>query len=112
MRSFKQDNIRFFKLFTNRVSRLYDIVNSLLDYTIQIRDTYESRIEVKQNRIMTLLTVVTTIFMPLTLIAGWYGMNFKYMPELNWEIGYPLVFIVSVLIVVLSLIFFKMKKWL
>ena len=61
---------------------------------------------------MTLLTVVTTIFMPLTLIAGWYGMNFKYMPELNWEIGYPLVFIVSVLIVVLSLIFFKMKKWL
>ena len=109
---FKQDNIRFFKLFTNRVSRLYDIVNSLLDYTIQIRDTYESRIEVKQNRIMTLLTVVTTIFMPLTLIAGWYGMNFKYMPELNWEIGYPLVFIVSVLIVVLSLVFFKMKKWL
>ena len=77
-----------------------------------IRDTYEFRIEVKQNRIMTLLTVVTTIFMPLTLIAGWYGMNFKYMPELNWEIGYPLVFIVSVLIVVLSLIFFKMKKWL
>ena len=109
---FKQDNIRFFKLFTNRVSRLYDIVNSLLDYTIQIRDTYESRIEVKQNRIMTLLTVVTTIFMPLTLIAGWYGMNFKYMPELNWKIGYPLVFIVSVLIVVLSLIIFKMKKWL
>ena len=109
---FKQDNIRFFKLFSNRVSRLYDIVNSLLDYTIQIRDTYESRIEVKQNRIMTLLTVVTTIFMPLTLIAGWYGMNFKYMPELNWKIGYPLVFVVSVLIVVISLLFFRWKKWL
>jgi magnesium transporter len=87
-------------------------VNSLLDYTIQIRDTYDSRIEVKQNRIMTLLTVVTTIFMPLTLIAGWYGMNFKYMPELDWKIGYPLVFAVSVLIVILSLLFFKKKKWL
>ena len=109
---FKLDNIRFFKLFSNRVSRLYDIVNSLLDYTIQIRDTYDSRIEVKQNRIMTLLTVVTTIFMPLTLIAGWYGMNFKYMPELDWKIGYPLVFAVSVLIVILSLLFFKKKKWL
>ena len=109
---FKLDNIRFFKLFSNRVSRLYDIVNSLLDYTIQIRDTYDSRIEVKQNRIMTLLTVVTTIFMPLTLIAGWYGMNFKYMPELDWKIGYPLVFVVSVLIVILSLLFFKKKKWL
>ena len=87
-------------------------MNSLLDYTIQIRDTYDSRIEVKQNRIMTLLTVVTTIFMPLTLIAGWYGMNFKYMPELDWKIGYPLVFAVSVLIVILSLLFFKKKKWL
>lgn len=109
---FKSDNIRFFKLFSNRVSRLYDVVNSLIDYTNQIRDTYESRIEVRQNHIMTLLTVVTTIFMPLTLIAGWYGMNFKYMPELNWEIGYPLVFIVSVLIVAFSLLFFKLKKWL
>ena len=100
---FKTDNIRFFKLFSNRVSRLYDVVNSLIDYTSQIRDTYESRIEVRQNHIMTLLTVVTTIFMPLTLIAGWYGMNFKYMPELNWEIGYPLVFAVSVLDILLYL---------
>ena len=109
---FKTDNIRFFKLFSNRASRLYDVVNSLIDYTNQIRDTYESRIEVRQNHIMTLLTVVTTIFMPLTLIAGWYGMNFKYMPELDWKVGYPLVFVVSVLIVVLSLLFFKKKKWL
>jgi magnesium transporter len=109
---FKADNIRFFKLFSNRVSRLYDVVNSLLDYTNQIRDTYESRIEVRQNHIMTLLTVVTTVFMPLTLIAGWYGMNFKYMPELDWKVGYPLVFLVSVLVVVLSLWFFKKKKWL
>ena len=109
---FKADNIRFFKLFSNRVSRLYDIVNSLMDYTNQIRDTYESRIEVRQNHIMTLLTVVTTIFMPLTLIAGWYGMNFKYMPELNWVLGYPAVFAVSVIIVIGSLLFFKKKKWL
>ena len=109
---FKIDNIRFFKLFSNRVSRLYDIVNSLMDYTNQIRDTYESRIEVRQNHIMTLLTVVTTIFMPLTLIAGWYGMNFKYMPELNWVLGYPAVFAVSVIIVIGSLLFFKKKKWL
>ncbi|MCR4647454.1 MAG: magnesium transporter CorA [Lachnospiraceae bacterium] len=109
---FKQDNIRFFRLFSNRVSRLFDTVNALLDYTSQIRDTYESRLGVKQNRIMTVLTVVTAIFMPLTLIVGWYGMNFKYMPELNSVFGYPAVIIVSVLIVVGSLIFFKLKKWL
>ena len=109
---FKEENIRFFRLFSNRVSRLLDIVNSLLDYTGQIRDTYESRLDVKQNRIMTVLTVVTTIFMPLTLIVGWYGMNFKYMPELDKVWGYPVVIIVSVLIVIGSLIFFKLKKWL
>ena len=109
---FKAENLRFFRLFSNRVSRLFDMVNSLLDYASQIRDSYESRLDVKQNRIMTVLTVVTTIFMPLTLIVGWYGMNFKYMPELESRWAYPTVIGVSVLIVVLSLIFFKKKKWL
>ena len=109
---FHTDHLRFFRLFSNRVSRLHDIVNSLLDYTNQIRDTYQSRLDVKQNRIMTVLTVVTTIFMPLTLIVGWYGMNFKYMPELNSVWGYPVVIGVSVLIVVVSIVFFKRRKWL
>ena len=50
-------------------------MSSLLDYTNQIRDTYQSKLDVKQNHIMTVLTVVTTVFMPLTLIVGWYGMD-------------------------------------
>ena len=66
----------------------------------------------KQNNIMTLLTVVTSVFMPLTLITGWYGMNFKYMPELNVPVSYPIVFVVCILIVVVSLLYFKRKKWL
>ena len=66
----------------------------------------------RQNRIMTLLTVVTTIFMPLTLIAGWYGMNFRYMPELEWRLGYPAVIVLSAAIVAYCLILFKRKKWL
>jgi magnesium transporter len=61
---------------------------------------------------MTVLTVVTTIFMPLTLIVGWYGMNFHYMPELEWKWGYPIIIAISLLIVVGSLLFFKKKKWL
>ena len=109
---FKPDNLRFFRLFSNRTSRLYDTVTSLLDYTVQIRDTYQSQLDVRQNRIMTVLTVVTAIFMPLTLIVGWYGMNFKYMPELESVWGYPIVIGVCILIVILSLIFFKRKKWL
>ena len=60
---------------------------------------------------MRILTVVTTIFMPLTLIAGWYGMNFKYMPELMSKYGYPGVIVFSILVVVIEIIYFKRKKW-
>ena len=109
---FKEENVRYFRLFSDRVSRLADTVTALRDHAMQIRDLYQAQLDVKQNRIMTLLTVVTTIFMPLTLIVGWYGMNFRYMPELEWRYAYPTVAGVSVLIVVGSLIFFKAKKWL
>ena len=109
---FEEENLRYFHMFTNRMSRLYDIVTSLRDYTMQLGDLYQSQIDLTQNRIMTILTVVTTIFMPLTLITGWYGMNFKYMPELDSPWGYPLVIAAALLIAVLSLLFFKKKKWL
>lgn len=109
---FSKDNTRYFHLFSQRVSRLHDLTTSLRDFSIQIRDLYQSQLDIKQNRIMALLTVITSIFMPLTLIAGWYGMNFKYMPELEYKWAYPLVIAISVLIVVFSLIFFKKKKWL
>ena len=109
---FKPENVRYFGLFTDRMTRLYDTATSLRDYTMQVRDLYHSQMDVKQNRIMTLLTVVTTIFMPLTLIAGWYGMNFYNMPELRSRWGYPVVIIVSLLIIIGSLIFFKKRKWL
>jgi len=109
---FKLENLRYFRLFINRAERLHEASMSLRDYTMQLRDLYKAQLDLKQNRIMTVLTVVTTIFMPLTLIVGWYGMNFVYMPELKWEGSYPVVIIVSILIVVASLLFFKKKKWL
>ena len=107
---FNEDNTRYFRLFTQRVSRLRDMTASLRDFSIQIRDLYQSQLDVKQNRTMALLTVITTIFMPLTLIAGWYGMNFKYMPELEYKWAYPAVIAVSIVIVIVSLLFFKKKK--
>ena len=109
---FNQENLRYFHLFMNRVQRLHDTAASLRDYTIQIRDMYKAHLDIKQNRIMTVLTVVTTIFMPLTLIAGWYGMNFIHMPELAWRWSYPVVILVCIFIVIASLWFFKKKKWL
>ena len=109
---FSEENLRYIHLFMNLLARRRDFAVSLRDYTMQVRDLHNAQLEVSQNRIMTLLTVVTTIFMPLTLIAGWYGMNFRYMPELEWRFGYPLVIAVSAAVVVFCLILFKKKKWL
>ena len=108
---FKDENLRYFRLFTDRLLRMKDTVTGLRDYVVQLRDLVQSQLSVKQNRIMTLLTVITSIFLPLTLIAGWYGMNFKYMPELDKPYAYPIVIGVSILIVVGCLLYFKKKKW-
>lgn len=109
---FQEENLRYFHMFSNRMARLYDTASSLRDYTMQLSDLYQSQIDLKQNRIMTILTVVTTIFMPLTLITGWYGMNFTYMPELDSPYGYPIIIVVALVIAVASLLYFKKKKWL
>ncbi len=109
---FKQENLRYFRLFLNRMARLHDSSTSLRDYTVQLGDQYKANLDIRQNRIMTILTVVTTIFMPLTLIVGWYGMNFRYMPELEWRWGYPVIIVVTLLIAIGCLLFFKKKKWL
>ena len=109
---FKTENLRYFRLFGNRIMRFRDSTVAIGDHAGQLRDIYKSHLDIKQNRIMTVLTIVTTIFMPLTLIAGWYGMNFRFMPELNSIWGYPVVIALSLLIVVGSLLFFKKIKWL
>ena len=109
---FEEENMRYIHLFMNLMARRHDSAVSLRDHTMQVRDLYNVQLDVRQTRIMTLLTVVTTIFMPLTLIAGWYGMNFKYMPEFEWRWGYPVVILVSVAVVIFCLILFKKKKWL
>ena len=111
-RFFKEENLRYFRMFINRVERLRDLSNSIRDYTIQIRDVYKTHLDIKQNHIITLLTMVTTVFTPLMLIVGWYGMNFRYMPELDYKMGYPLVFVSCIVISLLVLWFFRRKKWL
>ena len=109
---FSADNLRYFHLFNARIAVLRDMAAFVWDYTVQVRDYYESQMDLKQNRIMALLTVITSIFLPLTLITGWYGMNFKYMPELGMRWTYPALVGVFALIVVVCLVFFKKKKWL
>lgn len=105
-----EDNMRLFTLFTRRIDRLLKNVLVLREYVTQVRESYEAETDISLNRIMRLFTVVTVIFLPLTLIVGWYGMNLK-MPEYNWIWSYPLVIIVSVIIVVLTILFFRKNKW-
>ena len=108
---FKPDTLRYFHMLTERAIRLQEMVTSQREYVAQLRDLLQAQLEVRQNTIMTLLTVITTIFLPLTLIAGWYGMNFHNMPELKWTYGYPLIIIISIAIVAACLAWFKKKKW-
>ena len=96
---------------------LYDFLEQIISGDQRLMESYElelyhTQLEVRQNHIMTILTVVTAIFMPLTLIAGWYGMNFRYMPELEAPYGYLIVIVISAIIAAGSLIYFKVKKWL
>ena len=108
---FNVEDCRIMRVIANRADRMYDNTKMLREYTGQLREMYQSQIDIMQNKTMRILTVVTTIFMPLTLIAGWYGMNFKYMPELMSKYGYIGVIVFSVLVVVVEIIFFKWKKW-
>lgn len=103
--------IKYFRMFTNRTNRLYQGVNNLRDYVTQIREAYQAQVDISQNQLMKLFTVVTTIFLPLTLIVGWYGMNFN-MPEYGWVYGYPFVIFISISIVSLCIFWFKKNKWL
>ena len=77
----------------------------------QMQDTYQAQLSIQQNDLMKVFTIVPH-FSALTLLAGWYGMNFADMPELHWRYGYPAVAGVSLAIVLGLVWFFKRKKWL
>lgn len=109
---FASDNLRYFKLLISRMERYRDQVLSLREYSMQIRDLYQSQIDIRQNKIMTVLTVITTIFFPLSIVTGWYGMNFKYMPELELRYAYPILVLICMIIILIELIVFKKKKYL
>lgn len=102
--------IRYFRILKNRVHRLKHQVDSLSEYATHVREAYDAQVDIKQNRIMKYFTFITSVFLPLTLIAGWYGMNFTTMPELTWKYGYLYVIAISLLSSFLCLYCFKKKR--
>ena len=92
--------------------QVIDTIETFRDMVSGMLDIYLSSISNRLNAVMKVLTIIATIFMPLTFIAGIYGMNFKYMPELEWRWGYPVIWLVVIFIGVSMLIYFKKKRWL
>jgi magnesium transporter len=92
--------------------RVVESIESYREILTGLLDIYVSTVSNKMNQIMKVLTVFTSIFIPLTFIAGIYGMNFEYMPELKWKWAYPLTWAVFIVIPIVLLVYFKRKKWL
>lgn len=101
-----------FQIFTERVKRFRDNVMFLKESLVEVREAYESYIDLNMNAIMKFLTVSTTVFMPLTFMTGWYGMNFEHMPELKWHYSYLGFAVIAVLVFTTIMIYFKKKKYL
>ena len=92
--------------------QVIDTIETFRDMVSGMMDVYLSSLSNRMNEVMKVLTIIATLFIPLTFIAGIYGMNFKYMPELEWHYGYGLVWLVMALLASLMLIYFRKKKWL
>lgn len=92
--------------------QVIDTIETFRDMLSGMLDIYLSSVSNKMNEVMKVLTIIATIFIPLTFIAGIYGMNFEYMPELSWQWGYPAVWVVVIVIGASMVLYFRKKRWL
>jgi magnesium transporter len=107
----KDETVAYFRDVYDRIFEAMDLIENTRDMVSSLIDIYLSSMSNKTNEVMKLLTVVATIFIPLTFIVGLYGMNFKYMPELNNPLGYPAVLAFMFIVAVGMLIYFRRRKW-
>jgi len=91
--------------------QVIDSIEAFRDILSSMVDVYLSSISNRMNDIMKVLTIIATIFIPLTFIAGVYGMNFDYMPELRWHWGYPVIMLFMVLLGIIMFLYFKKRRW-
>ena len=106
-----KDEVRQLAVLENRTERFHRSVLNIRDYITQMREAYQSQLDIEQNKIMKIFTLIAAIFLPLGLLVGWYGMNFENMPEYTWRYGYPAIIGFSTLLCIALLIGFKKKKW-
>ncbi|MDD6146578.1 MAG: CorA family divalent cation transporter [Oscillospiraceae bacterium] len=104
--------IKYLSILGARTDRYLTKVCNLQELVSHLQETYQSQLAIQQNELMKFFTVITAIFLPLTLLVGWYGMNFSYMPELHWKYAYPVLIGVSAAVAGGLIWYFKHKKWL
>ncbi|NLC03594.1 MAG: magnesium/cobalt transporter CorA [Tissierellia bacterium] len=102
----------YFRDVYDHIMQMIDIIETYREICSGMLDTYLSSISNKTNDIMKVLTIFSTIFIPLTFLAGVYGMNFKYLPELNWRYGYASFWVISAILIGFMLRYFRKKNWL
>jgi magnesium transporter len=111
-RLFEEKTTVFLRDVYDHTIQVIDTVETLRDMVSGMLDVYLSSVSNKMNEVMKVLTIIATIFIPMTFIAGIYGMNFEFMPELKWHWGYPFVWAIIIAIAIIMLFYFRRKKWL
>ena len=103
---------RYLRDVMDNMMQILDLNDNQNDHLSSLHDLFMSEITYRMTNVMKILTVVTSIFIPLTFITSVYGMNFKFQPEYNWPWAYPVLWILMFLMGLAQLIYFKRKKWL
>ena len=106
-----EETLRFYSDVYDHVVHLIDSLDAYQDLTTNLLDIHMNAMNHRMNEVIKVLTVISTIFIPLTFIVGVYGMNFDLMPELRWKYGYPAIWIVMLGVVLGMLSFFRYKRW-
>ena len=106
-----EDTVIYLRDVYDHTIQIIDTIETFRDMLSGTLDIYLSNVSNRMNEVMKVLTIIATIFIPMTFIAGIYGMNFKYMPELEWTWSYPLLWLVLVCLFIMMIAWFKRKKW-
>ena len=108
----EKNNIRYFQDLQDHIVQIIEVCDYYNELTVSLMDFYQNTMNSKMNEIMKFLTIFASLFIPLTFIVGIYGMNFKFMPELDWKYSYLFVWILIGIVGGTMILFFKKKKWL
>jgi magnesium transporter len=105
------DDLPYYQDILDHINQVISQLDQIRDNLASIRELYLTQLNIGMNKVIQLLTVVSTIFIPVTFIAGIYGMNFKNMPELQWKYGYFILLGIMAIVSIGSYLFFRRKKW-